>query len=73
MNIRMGLFKTWTLEHKQIVFMYNNCSNTLLYTGYYKSNRCFVFSHKLMPPVVRYGEKHIGLGTKRFVDALGSC
>lgn len=57
----------------QLCWMYVNCVNVTMYVSYTKTGGCFTYDWDLLPPAVRYSEKHIGLGTKRFVDALGSC
>lgn len=55
------------------MFAIVNSNNSATYTVYTRSSKCFHSFWKIQKVFLRYGQKHIGLGTKRFVDSLGSC
>lgn len=62
-----------SVEKRQLCWMYVNCFNETMHVSYTKTGGCFTYSWALLPPTVRYSEKHIGLGTKKYIDRLGGC
>lgn len=63
MNLRQ---RVWASMNAQNSFVKDNCR---FCSGAVENWRVWW----LALPSLRYSEKHIGLGTKKFVDSLGGC
>jgi hypothetical protein len=61
---RVQVIVKFDTGHKQLLWSSANCKNA----GY-----SVFMTMRIMKCKFRYSEKHIGLGTKRYIDSLGGC